>query len=339
MLVYTNERFAYQPLRPETVDAIYRHLGQILPGPVNYFDLTVFADGKSIEELIPNLYRKGKKDKARLFSHLEYKGTPWVTRTSRPYDITRGLEGRHIALWQSHGKYYINDKDKWGWQRPRLFCTTEDQFTQSFILPYLLPMLENAGANVFTPRERDTQKQEVIVDNDGSLSGHGGQGSLYLDVKSRKARWKQTFRPGFAQRKRIYQDNENPFLSGTARFAKTEKKINSSFESGHGTVLFFEDASVVGKFMEAYPLYSSNFKVWSQHTSAMHQFTIWTMLEDLGFGASLQHYNPLIDEEVKRTWHLPKEWELVAQMPFGMPLTGPGEKTSRPLEERVKVFK
>ena len=229
LLVYTNERFAYQPLRPETVDAIYRHLGQILPGPVNYFDLTVFADGKSIEELIPNLYRKGKKDKARLFSHLEYKGTPWVTRTSRPYDITRGLEGRHIALWQSHGKYYINDKDKWGWQRPRLFCTTEDQFTQSFILPYLLPMLENAGANVFTPRERDTQKQEVIVDNDGSLSGHGGQGSLYLDVKSRKARWEQTFRPGFAQRKRIYQDNENPFLSGTARFAKTEKKKDKAF--------------------------------------------------------------------------------------------------------------
>ena len=73
LLVYANERFAYQPLRPETVDAIYRHLGQILPGPVNYFDLTVFADGKSIEELIPNLYRKGKKDKARLFSHLEYK--------------------------------------------------------------------------------------------------------------------------------------------------------------------------------------------------------------------------------------------------------------------------
>ena len=52
---------------------------------------------------------------------------------------------------------------------PRLFCTTEDLFTQSFIIPYLIPMLENAGANVFTPRERDTQKQEVIVDNDGNL--------------------------------------------------------------------------------------------------------------------------------------------------------------------------
>lgn len=164
-----------------------------------------------------------------MFSHLEYKGIPWVTRTSRPYEITRGLEGNHIALWQSHGKYYINDKNKWGWQRPRLFCTTEDQFTQSFILPYLLPMLENAGANVFTPRERDTQKREVIVDNDGSLSRDGGQGSLYLDVKSRKARWEQTSQPGFAQRKRIYQDNENPFLTGTARFAKTEKKKDKAF--------------------------------------------------------------------------------------------------------------
>ena len=83
LLVYTNERFAYQPLRPETVDAIYRHLGQILPGPVNYFDLTVFADGKSIEELIPNLYRKGKKDKARLFSHLEYAPLRHHPRTGR----------------------------------------------------------------------------------------------------------------------------------------------------------------------------------------------------------------------------------------------------------------
>lgn len=224
--VYTNERFAYQPLRQETVDAIYQRLKQILPGPVNYFDITLFADGRNIEDLIPNIYRKGKKDKERLFNNLEYKGTPWVTRTSRPYDISRGLDGRHIAIWQSHGKYYINNQDKWAWQRPRLFCTTEDLFTQSFILPYLIPMLENAGANVFTPRERDTQKREVIVDNDGSLSG---QGSLYLDVKSRKARWEQTSQPGFSQRKRTYKEGENPFLDGTARFAATEKKKDKAF--------------------------------------------------------------------------------------------------------------
>lgn len=227
--VYVNERFAYQPFRQENVDAIYRHLGQILPGPVNYFGITLFAGGRSIDELIPNLYRRGKKDKDRLFDNLENKGAPWVTCVSRPYEITRGLEGRHIALWQSHGQYYINNHDKWGWQRPRLFCTSEDQFTQSFLLPYLIPMLENAGANVFTPRERDTQKQEVIVDNDGTLSGKGGKGSLYLDVKSRKARWEQTGLPGFAQRKRVYQDGENPFLTGTARFAKTKKKKDKAF--------------------------------------------------------------------------------------------------------------
>ena len=122
-------------------------------------------------------------------------------------------------------------------------------------------------------------------------------------------------------------------------FARSERKIDTRFSSGYGTVLFFEDTSVVDNFMKAFPLYSDNFKTWSQHTSAMHQFTIWAMLEDLGFGASLQHYNPLIDEDVKRTWHLPKEWELIAQMPFGMPLEAPGEKTFKPLEERVKVFK
>ena len=149
-----------------------------------------------------------------------------MTRTSRPFEITRGLEGRHIALWQSHGKYYINNKDKWGWQRPRLFCTSEDQFTQSFILPYLIPMLENAGANVFTPRERDTQKQEIIVDNDDNRNTTN---SLYLEVKSRKAQWEKTALPGFAQQKRIYTEGENPFHDGTARFAQTEKKKNKAF--------------------------------------------------------------------------------------------------------------
>lgn len=227
--IYADEKFSYQPFRPKNVNAIYQSIKQLLPGPVNYFDITVFSSGRSIDNLIPNIYRKGKKDKERLFSDISYKDAPWVTHLSRPYNITRGLEGRHIALWQSHGRYYMNNKDKWGWQRPNLFCTTEDLFTQSFVLPYLIPMLENAGANVFTPRERDTQKQEVIVDNDGNLNRQGGQGSFYLEVKSRKAQWKQTPRPGFAQQKSIYQDGENPFLDGTARFAQTEKKKNKAF--------------------------------------------------------------------------------------------------------------
>lgn len=223
MTIEASESFAYQPFTPDAVETIYKQMRDVLPGPVRFFDITVIVNGKDIEELIPNLYRKKKADKERLSLHIDYKDSPWVTNTSRPNEISRGLQGRHVALWQSHGKYFINDKKEWGWQRPRLFCTTEDMFTQSFILPYVIPMLENAGALVYTPRERDTQKNEVIVDNDTKSP------SVYLEVKSRKARWETTGKEGFAQKKTIYQDGENPFLAGTAHFAPTEKKKNKAF--------------------------------------------------------------------------------------------------------------
>ena len=216
--VYANANFGYQPFTPENTEAIYRLLKQSLPGPVNYYDITIYADGKPIEELVPNLYRSKKKDKERMALNTEYKGAPWVKNTSRPNEISRGLQDRHIALWQSHGNYYKNDKGEWGWQRPRLFCTTEDMFTQSFILPYVIPMLENAGAIVYTPRERDTQKNEIIVDNDTPNA------SLYLEAGSKKARWTTTPVKGFAQKKAIYKDGENPFTDGTSRYIQTEKK-------------------------------------------------------------------------------------------------------------------
>lgn len=122
-------------------------------------------------------------------------------------------------------------------------------------------------------------------------------------------------------------------------FAATEQKIDGSFASGYGTVLFFEDMNVVKGLQEAFPGYKEHFPKWSQQTSAMHQYVIWTMLEDVGFGASLQHYNPLIDSEVKHNWNLPGSWELVAQMPFGIPLEKPGKKEIQPLSERIKIFK
>ena len=216
--IYASESFAYQPFLPETVETIYNQMKELLPGPVNYYQITIYADGKPIEELVPNLYRSKKKDKERMALNTEYKGAPWVKNTSRPNEISRGLQDRHIALWQSHGNYYKNDKGEWGWQRPRLFCTTEDMFTQSFILPYVIPMLENAGAIVYTPRERDTQKNEIIVDNDTPNA------SLYLEAGSKKARWTTTPVKGFAQKKAIYKDGENPFTDGTSRYIQTEKK-------------------------------------------------------------------------------------------------------------------
>lgn len=122
-------------------------------------------------------------------------------------------------------------------------------------------------------------------------------------------------------------------------FGATESKIDNAFASGYGTVLFYEDSEVVEKLQKAFPAYADNFPVWSQHTSGMHQFAIWTMLEDAGFGASLQHYNPLIDEVVAKQWNINPHWKLIAEMPFGLPTQKPGEKVFSPLSERVLLFK
>lgn len=121
-------------------------------------------------------------------------------------------------------------------------------------------------------------------------------------------------------------------------FKATKSKIEGSFEAGYGTVLFFEDKSVVEHLQESFPTYHEKFPLWAQQTSAMHQLAIWTMLEDAGFGASLQHYNPLIDEDVHTEWNIDPNWELIAQMPFGTPEGQPGLKEMLPLEKRVIVF-
>lgn len=70
----------------------------------------------------------------------------------------------------------------------------------------------------------------------------------------------------------------------------------------------------------------------------MHQFTIWTALEAEGLGANLQHYNPLIDQKVAETWGIDSDWVLNAQLVFGTPAGGVGEKAFSPVEDRFKSF-
>ena len=91
--------------------------------------------------------------------------TPAVVRIGRP-QFGKGLDGRHIVLWASHGRYYDQAQHRWQWQRPCLFQTVEDLFTSSFTIPFLAPMLENAGAYVMMPRERDPNPVEIVIDND-----------------------------------------------------------------------------------------------------------------------------------------------------------------------------
>ena len=151
------------------------------------------------------------------WQHIDYDGDPWVSNVSTPNKVTRGLQNRHISLWASHGRYYSQRDSSWQWQRPNLFTTREDLFTQTIVVPYLIPMLENAGAIVFTPRERDWQRHEVIVDNDDHQRLIN-----YIETGFRKP-WQQAPLPGFAQHNGTYADGENPFTAGTARMAEATR--------------------------------------------------------------------------------------------------------------------
>ena len=121
------------------------------------------------------------------------------------------------------------------------------------------------------------------------------------------------------------------------KFAATTKKI-ASFAAAAGTILFFEDEDTVSSLQKQYPLYKDAFPLFSAQSSGMLQYMIWTALAAEDIGASLQHYNPLIDEDVKKEWHLPQCWKLYSQMPFGNINSAAGSKDFMPISERVKVF-
>lgn len=145
---------------------------------------------------------------------------PIVSDPDRPV-FSKGLAGRHIALWQSHGRYFEQSTGRWEWQRACLFHTVEDMFTQSFVLPYLVPMLENAGCYVFLPRERDLQPREIITDNDPHFTPDTAADPTVRTFGnySESGSWKNAG-SGFADTRQVYVSNENPFKAGTAREAK-----------------------------------------------------------------------------------------------------------------------
>lgn len=217
--VQLSPSFAAQDFTASSVRFYYKRLAKALPRPYNKYKLTIMAGGLPIEQLVAG--SKCEKGMPNAWGKTEYEGAPWVMNDSRPYFVSHGLFDRHLSLWASHGRYYDGKKDRWKWQRPNLFGTTEDLFTQTIVIPYLIPMLENAGAVIFTPRERDWQKNEVIVDN-------GGRG--YVE-DSGKETWKTAQENGFAYHAGTYRDGENPFTQGTARAVKATKKADVSWAS------------------------------------------------------------------------------------------------------------
>jgi uncharacterized protein len=133
------------------------------------------------------------------------------------------------------------------------------------------------------------------------------------------------------------KDKLKSYAKDEAGAAKTEAKMDS-FAAGVGTVLFFEDMNVVKGLQDNFPSYADNFPIWAEHSTAIAQFSVWTALHTEGLGASLQHYNPIVDEQVHAEWNVPANWKLRAQLVFGSVEGQPNEKTYMSDADRFKVF-
>ena len=179
-----------------------------------------YWNNKSILPIVCGLltfFAYGNANAQSVFDDSDYYGLPWVKNVSRPNSIENGLDGRHLSIWASHGRVYNPAQGNWKWQRVNLFGTNEDLFSQTFVIPYIIPMLENAGAVVWTPRERDWQNIETVVDNDQTLPGYKEQG-----------KWMKSSEPGFGMPADVIQEGDAPFIKGTARWSKVRRKKASS---------------------------------------------------------------------------------------------------------------
>lgn len=212
--VLANETFGMQQFDNAKVRQVYADVKSLIPSAYQQYKVEVYAKDVLIDELVLG----GHATKAlRTWGHIGYDGKAWVSPESRPFDITHGLDGRHMMLWASHGRFYSQEERTWRWQRPRLFCTTEDLLSQTVVVPYLMPMLEHAGAIIASPRERDWQRHEVIVDNDTP-----SQNGTYAEASGRFD-W-QPCSLGFAQTKPVYLDRDTPFADGTTRCVEAQNR-------------------------------------------------------------------------------------------------------------------
>lgn len=208
--VRTSAELSYYPMRHESIERIYDSVRSALPEKYRNYALSIYSDGKLIDNLIPQYYDPEHTSKA-----FTYRGvTPLITRTSEISQPTNGLQNRHIALWQSHGRYFKNKSGEWSWQRSCLWETVEDLYTQSYVIPYLVPMLERAGATVLLPRERSMRTEEVILDNDEGITP-----TIYREAGG-ATEW-QHAGMGFAHLHEEYSAGHNPFTDGTARMIAT----------------------------------------------------------------------------------------------------------------------
>ena len=263
--IYLNQNFAYQLFRPETIDTIYNNLRSNLPQDVRRYTINIYSNDRRIEDMIPNYARK-TKDSGLLWNGTVYNGEPWVKNLSKSFSIDKGLENTHLFVTPSHGYHFDSSKDgRWEWQRPPLYTTREDLLSQSFVYPYIIPMLENAGAIVYSSRERDWQTECIIVDNSSDKQ------SFRLTSPKRKS-WQKRMGAGYNP------DSAKICLTGNKPTVNTIN-TNSGKASNNAVAMWIPNIPADGDYAvyvtyQSYPNSVNNAKYLVFHSGGTTEFTV-----------------------------------------------------------------
>ena len=202
-----NENTAYLPLTSSRLASLKADISKALGDQYKGYTVTLSANGKNLDDLVLFAPKKlsGPTEREKFIVDLEAQPAP------------NGLDGTNIALWQSHGWYFEPKLNRWEWQRARIFQTVEDLYTQSYVMPFLMPMLENAGAYVMSPRERDTNLTEIIVDADNVAT------TGYFEQDGAND-WTTAPGTGFGWDGAPLVNGQHPFSDGSARVVKAVRR-------------------------------------------------------------------------------------------------------------------
>lgn len=224
--VFLNENFTYLPVTQDLIKNLRNHIDSIMPDSISGFDISLYVGDHPLSYFITTIDKLPEEFR---------KNPPFVIEALPLYKPKNGMDGDIVALWASHGRYFKPGSSAWYWQRPQLFQVTEDTHTMSYILPYVVPMIENAGGYVLLPRERNINRNEVIVDNDTNEEGNIYSQPYYKE-KTGSQKWMTGEEEGFIYDLQDFRDTENPFENGTYRQTKTVKGGKTSLAGWYADI-------------------------------------------------------------------------------------------------------
>ena len=209
--IYLNENFTYLPVTKDLISELKKTVEEIMPDSISDYEISFMVSDHPLSYYITTIDKLPEGFR---------RNPPFVVAAEPLFNAKEGMEGDIVALWASHGRYFKPGAGAWYWQRPQLFQVTEDTHTMSYILPYVTPMIENAGGYVLLPRERDINRHEVIVDNDTNDEGQI-YSQPYYHEKTGSEKWTTGEEEGFIYDLPDFRDTENPFENGTYRQTNT----------------------------------------------------------------------------------------------------------------------